>query len=163
MYVSGHFLGNIYWLLAWTRYAPRSSGDERIFFSKWSLNIIANFMEWNLTDSDEILETLILTRRLNFVQISWRLASLLQNHSRKSRSLCTPMHAKVMAVFRHKNQLYASIQFAYILIEVSGICSWSILVNHKVIKPTVLDAAIAWTDISEILKITLTWFRWINS
>ena len=28
-----------------------------VFFSKFSLNIIANFMEWNWTYSDEILET----------------------------------------------------------------------------------------------------------
>ena len=50
MYVSGRLLGKIYWLLASTRYAPRSIGDERNFF-KLSLNIIVNFMEWNLTDS----------------------------------------------------------------------------------------------------------------
>ena len=49
-----------------------------IFF-KSSCNIIDNFMEWNLTDSGEILETLILTRWFNLVYISWRLASLLQN------------------------------------------------------------------------------------
>ena len=31
-------------------------------FFKLSLNIIVNFMEWNSTDSDEILETLIFTQ-----------------------------------------------------------------------------------------------------
>ena len=30
---------------------------QRIYFFKLSLNIIINFMEWNLTDSVEILET----------------------------------------------------------------------------------------------------------
>ena len=58
MYISGYFLGQIYWLMALTRYAPRSKGDERNF-SKLSLNIIVNFMEWNLTDSNEILAIFI--------------------------------------------------------------------------------------------------------
>ena len=91
--VSGHFLWKIYWLLSLTRYAPRSKGDECIvFLSKLSLNIIVNFIEWNFTDSGEILTTLILTR-LNLVQISWRLASLLQNHSRKSVGRCVRLSA----------------------------------------------------------------------
>ena len=39
----------------------------KVIFSKLSFNIIVNFMDWNLTDSDEILKTLILTRCLNLV------------------------------------------------------------------------------------------------
>ena len=30
---------------------------QRMYFLKLSLNIIGNFMEWNLIDLDEILET----------------------------------------------------------------------------------------------------------
>ena len=57
---------------------------RNVIFAKLSLNIIVNIMEWNLTDLGEMLETLILTRWPNLVQISWRLVSVLQNHSRKS-------------------------------------------------------------------------------
>ena len=64
-----------------------------VMFFKSSLNVIVNFIVWDLTDSDEILETLFLTRCLNLVQISWRLASLLLNHSGKC------VHDKVMAAF----------------------------------------------------------------
>ena len=32
MYICGHFLGKICWLLALTRYAPKSKVDERNFF-----------------------------------------------------------------------------------------------------------------------------------
>ena len=46
----------MYWLLALTRYAPWFKCNERIFL-ELSLNIIVNFMKYNLTDSDEILET----------------------------------------------------------------------------------------------------------
>ena len=80
-------------------------GDECTFFRQLSLNIIDNFMEWNLTDSREILETLILTRCLYLVQIPLRLASLLQKHSPKSvghfvtKLIGKSMHAKVMTVF----------------------------------------------------------------
>ena len=59
-------------------------GLKAAIFSKLSLNIFVNFLKWNFTDSAEILETLILTRCFNLVEISWRLASLLQNHSRKN-------------------------------------------------------------------------------
>ena len=55
-----------------------------VFFSKLSLNIIVNFIDWNLTDSGKIFETVILICCLNLVQISCRLLSLFQNHSRKS-------------------------------------------------------------------------------
>ena len=86
---SSHFFRKIYWLLALTRYAPMFKGDERNLL-KLSLNIFVNFMEWNLTDSGEILPIVILTRclNLNLVQISWRLATLLQNHSRKGVGHC---------------------------------------------------------------------------
>ena len=63
---------------------PRGLKAMYVIFSKLSLNIFDNFMKWNLTDSSEILETLIWARCLNLVQISWRLASLLLNHSRKT-------------------------------------------------------------------------------
>ena len=89
--ISGHFLWKIYWLLTLTRFALRFKGD--VVFSKLSLNIIVNFKGWNSTDSGEILETLILTRCLNLVQISWRFASLLQNHSRKSVGHCVRLSA----------------------------------------------------------------------
>ena len=60
----------------------------------------------------------------------------------KCRSMCMlidkSLHAKLMAVFRYKNQLDALIQFAYILVDVKGICSWSIPVNPMEIKPMVL-------------------------
>ena len=134
MYISGNFRCNIYWLLAC--YAPRSEGDECIFFSKLSLNIILNFMEWNLTDSREILQTLILKRCFSLVKISWWLASLTVTKlfAEKCRSLPNDkyMHLKVMTVF---SQL---IQFAYIFVDVKRICSWSIAVNCMKIKPTVL-------------------------
>ena len=81
-----------YWLLALTRHALRSKSDERIF-SNLSLNIIVNFMDWNLTHSSEIIKTLILTRCLHLVQISWRLTSLLQNHWRKSVGHCVCLSA----------------------------------------------------------------------
>ena len=59
----------------------------------------------------------------------------------KCPSLCTLIgkcvHAKVMAVFRHKNQQDALIQFAYILVDLYGICSWLIPVNCMDIKPMV--------------------------
>ena len=75
----------------------------------------------------------------------------------KFRSLCTlvgkSMHAKVMAVFRHKIQLDVLIQFPYILVGVQSICSWSIPVNCMEIKATDLYAENAWTDISEKSKI----------
>ena len=48
------------------------------------------------------------------------------------------MHVKVMTVFKtQKNQLDARIQFAFILVDVSGICSRSVPVNRMEIKPTV--------------------------
>ena len=44
-----------------------------VIFKKLSLNTIVNFMEWNLTDLGEILETLIFVRfflsRTNFMVI----------------------------------------------------------------------------------------------
>ena len=60
----------------------------------------------------------------------------------KCPSLCTLVgkcvHAKVMAAFfRHKNQHDALIQFAYILVDLYSICSWSITVNCMEIKPMV--------------------------
>ena len=60
----------------------------------------------------------------------------------KCRSLCTLIglcvHAKVMAAFfGHKNQHDALIQFAYILVDKYGLCSWSIPVNRMEIKPMV--------------------------
>ena len=60
----------ICWFFLLTRYALMSKGYERflfVFFSNLSLNIIINFMEWNFTDSDEILENWILARCLNLV------------------------------------------------------------------------------------------------
>ena len=39
--------------------------------------------------------------------------------------------------FRHKNQHDALIQFAYILVDKYGLCSWSIPVNRMEIKPMV--------------------------
>ena len=139
-------------------------------FLKTSLNIIINFIEWDLTDSDEILETLFLTRCLKLVQISWRLASLLQKHSRKRVGHCVRLSASVCMqsngrCFRHKNQHDALIQFAYISVDLYGIGSWSIPVNRMEIKPMVFYAANAWTDISEKLKIkfTLVWCRCVKS
>ena len=67
----------------------------KAIFQKLSFNIIDNFMEWNLTDSGEILETLILTHCLNLEQISWWLASLLQNHSRKSVGHCVRLSSSL--------------------------------------------------------------------
>ena len=60
----------------------------------------------------------------------------------KCRSLRTLIvkcvHAKVMAAFfRKKNQHDALIQFAYILVDLYGIYSWSIPVNRMEIKPKV--------------------------
>ena len=86
------------------QFCTRVLNAVSVIFFKSSLNIIVHFIECNLTDSDEILETLFLTRCLNLLQISWRLASLLQNHLRKKcRSLCTVIvkcvQSKVMAAF----------------------------------------------------------------
>ena len=71
-----------------------------IILFKSSLNISVNFIEWDLTDSYENLETLFLTRCLNLVQFFWRLAS---PFAEKCRPLCTLIgkcvHAKVMAAF----------------------------------------------------------------
>ena len=75
-------------------------------------------------------------------------------------------HAKVMAAFRHKNQHDALIQFAYILVDLYGICSWSIPVNRMEIKPMIfMQQMLARTDISEKLKMkfTLVWCLCINS
>ena len=66
-----------------------------VIFFKSSLNIIVNFIEWDLADSDEILGTWFLTCCLNLVQISWRLDCLLQNHSRKSVGHCVRLSASV--------------------------------------------------------------------
>ena len=60
----------------------------------------------------------------------------------KCPSLCRLIgkcvHAKVMAAFfRHKNQHDALIQFAYILVYLYGVCSWSIPENCMEIKPMV--------------------------
>ena len=44
IYVSGHFLWKIYWLLSLTRSVPRFKGDESIFL-KLRLNIVVNFTE----------------------------------------------------------------------------------------------------------------------
>ena len=60
----------------------------------------------------------------------------------KCPSLCTLIgkfvHAKVMAAFfRHVNQHDALIQFAYILVDLYGICGWSITVKCMEIKPMV--------------------------
>ena len=147
MYVSGHIVWKIYWFLALTLYAPRSKGDKSIFFSKLSLNIVVNFMEWKLTDSGEIIEIWILTRCLKLVQISWLLASLLQNHLRKSVGHCVRLSANLRMqnlwpfFFRHIDQPDALIQFAHILVDVSSICKWSTPVNRIEIKQEV------WTDI----------------
>ena len=144
----------------------RGLNATNVIFSKLSLNIIINFMEWNLTDSGEILETLISTRCLNFVQISWRLASLVQSHSWKSVGHCVRLSACKSNgfFFGHKNQLDALCKFTYILVDVESICSWPIPVNRIQIKPTVFYAANAWNDMREKLKIkfTLTWCRCIN-
>ena len=48
-----------------------------VIFFKSSLNRIVNFMVLNKLNSCEILQTLALTRFINIVKISWRLASLL--------------------------------------------------------------------------------------
>ena len=68
----------------------------------------------------------------------------------KCRPLCMligkSMHAQVMAVFCHKNQSDALIQFAYILLDVYSIYSWSIPVNRMEIKPPVV--------IQQILELT---------
>ena len=52
-------------------------------------------MELNLTDSGEILEFLILTHYPNLIQISWQLALLLQNYSRKSVGHCVRLSANL--------------------------------------------------------------------
>ena len=72
-----------------------------------------------MTDAGEILEALILTCCLNLLQ-KRRLTIVTKPFGKKCRPLCTligkSMHSKVMAVFRHKNQLDARIQLAYILL-----------------------------------------------
>ena len=60
----------------------------------------------------------------------------------KCRSLCTLIgkcvHAKSNGrFFRHKNQLDAPIQSAYVLVDLEAICRWSIPVNRMEIKPMV--------------------------
>ena len=116
----------------------RGSKCDNVILFKSSLNIIVNFIEWDLTDSDEIIETLFLTRT-NVMAIG---LTVTKSFAEKCRSLCTLIgkcvHAKVMvAIFGHKNQHDALIQFAYMLVDLYGICSWSILVNRMEIKPVV--------------------------
>ena len=60
------------------------------------------------------------------------------------RQVCA---CKSKDVYRHKNQLDALIQSAYILVNLYTIHSWSIAVNRMEIKPVFLYAANAWTDI----------------
>ena len=79
-------------------------------------------MEWNLTHSGEILESLIVTHCLNLVRISWRLASLLQTIHREVSAI---MYAYLQVYasenngrfVRHKNQRDALIQFTYMLVD----------------------------------------------
>ena len=67
--------------------------------------------------------------------------SVTKPFAERCRPLCTimgkSMHAKVMAIFRHKNQLEALLQFTNIYVNVSSICSWSNPVNRMEIKPKV--------------------------
>ena len=73
----------------------RVSKAMEVCISKLSLNSIINFMEWNFTDAVAILKTSILTHCHNLIQISWRLASSLQNHSRKSVGHCARLLASL--------------------------------------------------------------------
>ena len=137
MHTSVHFLCKIYWLFCVKPTGVLNAAS--VIFFKSSLNIIVNFIEWNLTDSDEILETWFLTRFLDLGQILWRLASMLQNHSRKGACHCVRLSASVCMqkkwrLFRHKNQHDALIQFAYILVDLYDIYSWSIPENRMEIK-----------------------------
>ena len=112
-----------YWLCILTLYAPRSKGDEHMF-SKWSLNTIVNFMEWNLTDSGEILDTVLLTDCFNPVQIPWRLPSLLSKTILRKVWVIVYACRQIYAcksngrIVRHEIQFYALIKFAYILVDV---------------------------------------------
>ena len=72
MHVSSHFRWKACWFVALDRYAPGSKGDETSFL-RLSLNILFDFMRWDLMDSDELFQTLILLRFLNFIKKnSWR-------------------------------------------------------------------------------------------
>ena len=51
-------------------------------------------------------------------------------------------------LFRHKNQLDAFIQSAYILVDLYAICKWSIPVNRMEIKPMVFSSK------------CLNWHKW---
>ena len=75
-----------------------------ILFFKSSLNIIVNFIEWDLINSDVILETLFLTRCLNPVKKFMAIGlTVTKPFAKKCRPLCTLIgkcvHAKVMAAF----------------------------------------------------------------
>ena len=69
MHVRVHFPCKIYWTFGLTLY-PRGSKDGECTFFENQVWIIVNFMQWNLTDSDEIFQTSNLRRFLNFTQIS---------------------------------------------------------------------------------------------
>ena len=87
LHVRVHFPCKIYWFLGLTLY-PRGSKDRKCSFFLNQVWIIVNFMQRNLTDSDEIFQTSNLRRFLNITQIPWRLAPLLQNRERISVSHC---------------------------------------------------------------------------
>ena len=87
MHVRVHFPCQIYWLFVLTPY-PRGSKDGECSFFLNQVWIIVNFMRWHLADSDEIVHTSNLRRFLNFTQMSWRLAALLQNHERMNACHC---------------------------------------------------------------------------
>ena len=147
------FLRKIYGLWTLTRCAPGSKhakGDMRNFF-----NIKFEHSRWFHGVKFEIFKTLFSTHWLNLVQISWRLASLLQNHSRESVGHCvrlSAMHATVMAAFIDPKSTWcthpACIHF--------GRCTkYMQLVNSCKLYENQADrfyAANAWTDISEKLK-----------
>ena len=137
----------------------RGLKTTNVCFSKLSLNIIVNFMEWNFTHSGEILETLIVAHFLNLVRISWWLASLLQNHSQRSVGHCVRLSASLC-----KRKWCTHL----ICIYVCGCIRYMQLANSCKLYWSQADgfhARSAWTEISEKLKIkfTLTWCWCINS
>ena len=140
-----------------------------VIFSKLSFTISDNFMKRNLTESSKILETLILARCLNLVQSSWRLASLLQNHSRKSVGHGVRLSASLCM---ENNGRFLDTKINLMVSSNLHIFWWMYKVYMQVLNFCKLYGnqdgfygANAWTDISGKLKIklTLTWWRCINS
>ena len=112
----------------------RGLNATNVIFFKLSLNVIVNFMQWNLTDSGKILQL-----SQHVVLISYKFHGDWPRCYKTIRgkvSVSVYAYGHVYACKRNgrfldtKNQLDALIRFAYILVDVSGICSWSIPVNR---------------------------------